>query len=154
LTGVVEDIHSPVDKVNEVRFAHQIEREFAEVLDADGIPWLYEPRTFVLERDANGDVTEAITPDFYLPDQDVYVECTVQRVALLRKKRRKIEKLQQRYGVTIALFDRRDFDRFAERHGLAFSTTAPAHASRVSAPESSSARRSGEVDAAIMPSTP
>jgi hypothetical protein len=154
LTGAGEDIHSPVDKLDEVRFAHPIEREFAEVLDADGIPWLYEPQTFVLERDANGGVTEVITPDFYLPDQDVYVECTVQRVALLRKKRRKIEKLQQRYGVTIALFDRRDFDRFAERYGLAFSTTTPAHAPRISAPDTSSPRRSGEVDAAIVPLTP
>jgi hypothetical protein len=143
-----------VDNVNAVQFAHPIERQFAEALDADGIPWLYEPRTFVLERDASGAATEAITPDFYLPDQDVYVECTVQRVRLLRRKRRKIEKLRKRYGVTIALFDRRDFDRFTERHGLAFSTTTPVHAPRASAPETASPRPAGEVDAAIVPSTP
>jgi hypoxanthine phosphoribosyltransferase len=143
-----------VDSVNTVRFAHPIERQFAEALTADGIPWLYEPRTFVLERDANGKPTEAITPDFYLPDQDVYVECTVQRVALLRRKRRKIEKLRKRYGVTIALFDSRDFDRFRERYGLAFSTTTPSQASRVSAPETPRPRLSGEVDAATVPSTP
>ena len=143
-----------MDNVSSVRFAHPIERQFAEALDADGIPWLYEPRTFVLERDANGKPTEAITPDFYLPDQDVYVECTVQRVALLRRKRRKIEKLRKRYGVTIALFDSRDFDRFRERYGLAFSTTTPSQASRVSAPETPPPRLSGEVDAATVPSTP
>lgn len=143
-----------MDSVNTVRFAHPIERQFAEALTADGIPWLYEPRTFVLERDANGKPTEAITPDFYLPDQDVYVECTVQRVALLRRKRRKIEKLRKRHGVTIALFDSRDFDRFRERYGLAFSTTTPSQASRVSAPETPRPRLSGEVDAATVPSTP
>lgn len=143
-----------MNSVNTVRFAHPIERQFAEALTADGIPWLYEPRTFVLERDANGKPTEAITPDFYLPDQDVYVECTVQRVALLRRKRRKIEKLRKRYGVTIALFDSRDFDRFRERYGLAFSTTTPSQASRVSAPETPRPRLSGEVDAATVPSTP
>jgi len=143
-----------VNNVNTVRFAHPIERQFAEALAADGIPWLYEPRTFVLERDANGNPTEAITPDFYLPDQDVYVECTVQRVALLRRKRRKIEKLRKRYGVTIALFDSRDFDRFSERYGLAFSTTTPSQAPSVSAPETPWLRPSGEVDAATVPSTP
>ena len=143
-----------MDNLNTVPFAHPIERQFAEALTADGIPWLYEPRTFVLERDANGKPTEAITPDFYLPDQDVYVECTVQRVALLRRKRRKIEKLRKRYGVTIALFDSRDFDRFRERYGLAFSTTTPSQASRVSAPETPRPRLSGEVDAATVPSTP
>ena len=143
-----------MDSVNTVRFAHPIERQFAEALTADGIPWLYEPRTFVLERDANGKPTEAITPDFYLPDQDVYVECTVQRVALLRRKRRKIEKLRKRHGVTIALFDSRDFDRFRDRYGLAFSTTTPSQASRVSAPETPRPRLSGEVDAATVPSTP
>jgi hypothetical protein len=154
LTSDAEEIHTPVDNLNSVRFAHPIERQFAEALDADGIPWLYEPRTFVLERDASGKATEAITPDFYLPDQDVYVECTVQRVALLRRKRRKIDKLRKRYGVTIALFDSRDFDRFAERHGLAFSTTTPAQAPTGSTPTTASPRRCGEVEAAIVPSTP
>jgi hypothetical protein len=154
LTSVGEEIHKPVDNVNGVLFAHPVERQFAEALDADGILWLYEPRTFVLERDASGNATEAITPDFYLPDQDVYVECTVQRVPLLRRKRRKIDKLRDRYGVTIALLDSRDFDRFAERYGLAFSTTTPTQGPTVSAPPTASPRRSGELDAATMPSTP
>ena len=34
------------------------------------VPWEYEPRSFVLERDAEGRVTSAFTPDFYLPEQD------------------------------------------------------------------------------------
>lgn len=143
-----------MDNVNTVRFAHPIERQFAEALAADGIPWLYEPTTFVLEQDANGNATEAITPDFYLPDQDVYVECTVQRIALLRRKRRKIEKLRKRYGITIALFDSRDFDRFRVRWGLAFSTTTPSQAPRVRAPETAFLRPPGEVDAETLPSTP
>ena len=143
-----------MDNVADVRFAHPVERELAEALDQHGIPWLYEPKTFVLERDSAGNPVEAITPDFYLPDQDVYVECTVQRISLLRRKRRKIEKLRERYGVTIALFDRRDFDRFAERYGLSFSTTTPSHAPRTTFPAMGSSVRAGDVDAATAPSRP
>ena len=35
-------------------------------LDAYGIRWDYEPTTFVLEVDAEGNTVEAFTPDFYL----------------------------------------------------------------------------------------
>ena len=53
------------------RFASQAELECAKVLDYYGVPWLYEPRTFVLERGEDGRVTEAFAPDFYLPQQDL-----------------------------------------------------------------------------------
>jgi hypoxanthine phosphoribosyltransferase len=59
-----------------VAFAHPVERELAAIFDELGIAWAYEPRTFVLERDEHGNVTESFTPDFYLPEQDMYVECT------------------------------------------------------------------------------
>jgi len=36
------------------RFASPAELECAKVLDYYGIPWLYEPRTFVLEEEADG----------------------------------------------------------------------------------------------------
>jgi hypothetical protein len=49
------------------RFVNEAELECAKILDYHGVPWQYEPRTFVLERDENGRVTEAFTPDFYLP---------------------------------------------------------------------------------------
>ena len=54
------------------------------------MPWLYEPRTFVLERDAEGRVTEAFTPDFYLPEQDLYLEVTVMKQSLVTRKNRKL----------------------------------------------------------------
>jgi hypothetical protein len=143
-----------VDNLRAVTFAHPIERQLAEALDADGIPWVHEPRTFVLERHADGRPREAITPDFYLPDQDVYVECSVQRVALLTKKRRKIRKLRERYGVTITLLDRRDFERFARRYGLGFSTTTPSQGARPTSPATRSPVRPGAVDAATAPVRP
>jgi hypoxanthine phosphoribosyltransferase len=101
------------------RFANQAERECAKVLDYYGIAWEYEPRTFALERDERGRVTEAFTPDFYLPEQDLYVEMTVMKQALVTRKNRKLRKLRSLYpDVRIKLFYRRDIERLAERFRL------------------------------------
>ena len=102
------------------RFANPAELEYAKILDYYGIPWLYEPTTFVLERDAEGRVTEAFSPDFYLPDQDLYLEVTVMKQSLVTRKNRKLRKLRQLYPeVKIKLFYERDFERLAVRFGLA-----------------------------------
>ena len=102
------------------RFANPAELEYAKILDWYGIPWLYEPTTFVLERDEDGRVTEAFSPDFYLPDQDLYLEVTVMKQSLVTRKNRKLRKLRQLYPeVRIKLFYERDFDRLAVRFGLA-----------------------------------
>ena len=101
------------------RFVSPAELECAKVLDYYGIPWLYEPRTFVLEEDENGRVTEAFAPDFYLPDQDLYVELTQMKQSLVTRKNRKLRKLRQLYpDVKIKLFYERDFTRLAARFGL------------------------------------
>ena len=101
------------------RFANPAELEYAKVLDWYGIPWLYEPTTFVLERDAEGRVTEAFSPDFYLPDQDLYLEVTVMKQSLVTRKNRKLRKLRERYpDVRVKLFYKRDVERLAERYRL------------------------------------
>lgn len=105
-------------------FAHAIERELAEVLDDLGIPWEYEPHTFVLERGPDGRVTEAFTPDFYLPEQDVYLECTVMRQRLTSRKSRKARKAEQRHGIIVNVLYRRDFERLRHRHGIPFRAAA------------------------------
>ena len=46
------------------RFASQAELECAKVLDYYRIPWLYEPRSFVLEEDEDGRFREALTAVF------------------------------------------------------------------------------------------
>ena len=76
------------------RFANPVELEYAKILDWYGVPWLYEPTTFVLARDAEGRVTEAFTPDFYLPEQDLYLEVTVMKQSLVTRKNRKLRKLR------------------------------------------------------------
>ena len=107
----------------ERQFAHPIERDLAQVFDDLGIPWEYEPTTFVLERRPDGSVREAFTPDFYLPEQDIYVECTTMRQRLTAKKNRKLRKLREQ-GVLVTVLYRRDFERLRERHGLAFDLAA------------------------------
>ena len=89
------------------------------MLDYYGVPWLYEPRTFVLERAEDGRVVEAFTPDFYLLEQDLYLEVTVMKQSLVTRKNRKLRKLRALYpDVKIKLFYERDFARIAVRYGL------------------------------------
>ena len=103
----------------EPRFANESEREFAKILDYYGVLWEYEPREFVLEADEDGRVVEAVSADFYLPEQDLYVELTTMRQALVTRKNRKIRKLRERYpGVRVKIFYRRDFERLAEKYRL------------------------------------
>ncbi len=104
-------------------FAHPVERELARIFDEVGIPWEYEPTTFVLERAEDGTVLQAVTPDFYLPEQDMYVECTTMRQKLTGRKNRKLRKLREQ-GVLVTVLYRRDFERLRERHGFAFELAA------------------------------
>ncbi len=80
------------------RFANRIELECAKILDYYAVPWDYEPHSFVLDRDDEGRVLSAFTPDFYLPEQDLYVEVTVMRQALVTRKNRKLRELRERFG--------------------------------------------------------
>jgi hypoxanthine phosphoribosyltransferase len=101
------------------RFANQAEAECARILDYYRIAWEYEPTSFVLERDEEGRVSEAFTPDFYLPEQDLYLEITVMKQSLVTRKNRKLRKLRALYpGVRVKLFYRRDVQRLAERFRL------------------------------------
>lgn len=100
-------------------FAHEVEAEFAALLDSYGVAWEYEPTMFVLRRDDAGRPTLAVTPDFYLPDYDVYLELTTLRQKLVTKKNRKIRLLRQRYpGVSVKVLYRRDCARLAHKYGL------------------------------------
>jgi hypoxanthine phosphoribosyltransferase len=99
------------------QFAHPVEYALARVFDRFGIEWRYEPRTFVLER-RQGQVVEACTLDFYLPDLDMYLECTCMDQRLVSRKNRKYRKLRERFGVVVEIMYRRDFVRLGRRHGL------------------------------------
>jgi hypothetical protein len=101
------------------RFANRMELECAKILDYYGVPWDYEPQTFVLDRDEEGRVVSAFTPDFYLPEQDLFIEVTVMKQSLVTRKNRKLRELQRQYpNVKVKLFYRRDLERLAQRYRL------------------------------------
>ena len=77
----------------------------------------FEPN--LLERDAEGRVTSAFTPDFYLPEQDLYIEVTVMKQSLVTRKNRKLREVRRLYpDVNVKLFYRRDIERLAQRYRL------------------------------------
>src|SRR5947208_105887 len=53
-------------KSDRTDFAHESERQYARLLDFYQIEWDYEPRSFDIEWDEQGNVTKQFTPDFYL----------------------------------------------------------------------------------------
>lgn len=100
-------------------FAHAAEAKFARVLDFYKLEWVYEPRTFPLEWDDEGNVTSAFTPDFYLPQQDLYIELTTLRPSLHTFKNRKLERMKELYPeVNVKLLKRRDVRKLMRKYGL------------------------------------
>lgn len=99
------------------QFANRSEEECARILDYYCVPWMYEPRTFVLERDEKGNVVEAFTPDFYLPEQDLFVEVTTMKQAHVTKKNMKIRKIREKFPeINIKLFYKKDFLKLAQKY--------------------------------------
>jgi cytidylate kinase len=100
-------------------FGHPSEELFANLLDFYRIAWEYEPRSFALQWDKDGKVMEAFTPDFYLPEFDLYVELTTMKQALVTKKNRKVKLLKAIYPhVNIRVFYQKDFQDLVFKHGL------------------------------------
>ena len=80
---------------------------------------MYEPHTFPLEVDADGKVLEAFTPDFYLPEQNLYLEITTMKQSLVTKKNRKMRRLRELHPeIRVKLFYRRDIDALAQKYEL------------------------------------
>ena len=102
-----------------MRFAHNSERQFAKLLDFYAIAWEYEPRTFVLERDRDGNPVQAFSPDFYLPAYDVYIEITTLNQKLVTKKNRKARRVQELYpDVRVKVLYQRDYLHLLVKYGL------------------------------------
>jgi hypoxanthine phosphoribosyltransferase len=99
-------------------FAHASEAEMARILDFYAVRWEYEPHTFPILWNLDGDVVESFSPDFYLPDLELYLEMTTLRQKLVRKKNRKLRRLRELYpGVDIKLFYARDFRALMLKYG-------------------------------------
>ena len=106
-------------KSDTVKFAHASERQFARLLDFYQIEWEYEPRSFDLERDKQGNVIQRFTPDFYLPQYDLYIEITTLNQKLVTKKNRKVRRLRERYPeIRCKVFYQRDYLSLVTKYGL------------------------------------
>ena len=102
-----------------VEFAHASERQFARLLDFYQIEWRYEPRSFDLEWDKDGNVVQRFTPDFYLPQYDLYIEITTLNQRLVTRKNRKVRRLRERYPeINCKVFYQRDYLSLVTKYGL------------------------------------
>jgi hypothetical protein len=100
-------------------FANESEQEFAHILTFYQITWQYEPHTFPIAWDARGRPIEYFSPDFYLPDLDLYIELTTLRQSLVTKKNRKLRLLRQYYpNLNVKLLYGRDFRSLMAKYGL------------------------------------
>jgi len=115
----VAEQRNEAERRRQVRFANESEEEFARLLDYFRIEWEYEPQSFPLTWDESGNVIEAFTPDFYLPQEDLYVELTTMKQNLVTRKNRKLRRLKELYPeINIKLFYRSDYESLATKYGL------------------------------------
>jgi hypoxanthine phosphoribosyltransferase len=107
-TGPHPLVRRPLDS----DFAHPAEIDLARIFSFYRVRWMYEPTTFHLELDETGRPLEQVTPDFYLPDYDTYVELTTMRQSLVTRKNRKIRRLKELFpSLRVKLVYRKDYDR-------------------------------------------
>ena len=113
-------------KSDVIRFAHASERQFAQLLDFYGIEWEYEPTSFDIDFDKDGRVLQRFTPDFFLPEFDLFIEITTLNQKLVTKKNRKVRRLRERYPeVTCKIFYQRDYLSLVTKYGLRDARAAP-----------------------------
>ena len=92
-------------------------KHVTDLFDFYGVSWEYEPRTFILDEDEDGNPLSAFTPDFYLPDYDVYLEVTTLRQSLVTLKNKKIRQMGERYPeVKVRILYQRDVERLFVTH--------------------------------------
>ena len=111
--------HPSVSPAARTRFAHPSERIFACLLDLRGIEWVYEPIEFTLRWDEEGARAAGFRPDFWLPEQRVFIEVTTADQRLVTRKNAKVRRLRELYPeVEIHMVYQRDFHALLERHGI------------------------------------
>lgn len=106
-------------RLHRAEFSHPSEEIFANLLDFYRIAWEYEPRSFPIAWDENGKVLESFTPDFYLPESNLYVELTTMKQSLVTKKNRKVRLLREIYPhIQIQVFYQKDLQHLIFKYGL------------------------------------
>ncbi|MDI6799166.1 MAG: hypothetical protein QMD53_00540 [Actinomycetota bacterium] len=106
-------------QAEEINFSHPSEKVCAKILDFYKINWLYEPKTFPIEWDKKRNVIKSFTPDFYLPDLNLFIELTTMNQRLVTKKNYKVKRLKDIYPeINIKIFYQKDFKNLMAKYGL------------------------------------
>ena len=137
-------------------FAHASEAEMARILDFYAVRWEYEPHTFPILWNLDGAVVESFSPDFFLPDLDLYLEMTTLRQKLVRKKNRKLRRLRELYpSINIKLFYSRDFRALMLKYGkVALVEDMSGSSGQVATPHSRDGIGEGPPDPLQQPASP
>lgn len=99
-----------------VIYKNPSEEEFGKILDLYELKWEYEPRTFPIKWDAEGNIIQAFSPDFYLPDFDTYIELTIMNQKYTSVKKKKVELLKKLYpGININIVFKEDYHSLIKR---------------------------------------
>ena len=90
------------------------------MLDFYDITWEYEPRQFALTWSDAGHPTTFFRPDFFLPDEDLFIEITTMNQKLVTKKNRKVRRLREVHpDIRCKVFYQRDYLHLLVKYGLA-----------------------------------
>ena len=109
----------PPTTIEDARFAHESEEEFARLLDFYGVRWQYEPRTFTLRQTDDGRIVEAFSPDFFLPDLDLFIELTTLKQGLVTDKHRKLRRLRELHpDIQIKLLYKKDYLNLLRKYDI------------------------------------
>ena len=112
-----DDDERAITRFGRVAFAHPAEAEFARLMDFYRVKWAYEPTSFPLRWDG-GRVAEMFTPDFYLPEHELYVEVTTMKQSLITRKHRKLRRMREVHPeINVVLLTRRDYYELLARFG-------------------------------------
>lgn len=131
-------------------FAHPAERDLAQLLSFYGVRWAYEPTTFALSRASENRPPEFFTPDFYLPEHQLYIELTTMRQRLVTRKNRKLRRLREQYpAVGIKLLYRRDYQRLVDAYDDPVNDRGPGQLGQVLCSEAAIAERVRQLAAEI-----
>jgi len=117
--GYSDDFENQEEQRKKVKFANESEEEFAKILDFYKIKWQYEPVTFPISWDTEGNVIESFTPDFYLSELDLFIELTTLKQSLVTKKNRKVKRLKELYPqLNVKIFYGKDYQYLVKKYGI------------------------------------
>lgn len=108
-----------MDQANRTEFAHPSERQLALLLDFYEVEWEYEPRAFAIAWDDQGYPTKMFRPDFWLPEEERFIEVTTMDQKLVTKKNRKVKALREHHPrVDCTILYQRDYLHLVIKYGL------------------------------------